>query len=172
MGFTISILAIGRSTYEENLDLCLTSRALGASEITFIGKKSSKLTRYINNLNANWGGKFKVSYAKSYKEVLKASSKYAKICLTRYGIPLQTKIYTLKTYKNIVLVVPLNENIKVLQNLTNFNISVSSQPHCGVAAIAVFLHEFYSGRELSMHFENAKYKLVPTEHGVYKETER
>lgn len=72
----------------------------------------------------------------------------------------------------MVLIVPLNENIKILQDLVNFNISVSSQPHCGSAAVAIFLHEFYNGRELAMHFENAKYKLVPSERGVYTEVER
>lgn len=169
---TISVLAIGRSTYEEGLDLCLTSRALGASEITFIGKPNSRLIRYINNLNTNWGGKFKVSYAKSYQQVIKASVKYKTIYLTKYGDPLQSHMYALKTYKNIVLVVSLKENLQAVHKIVDFNLSVSSQQHCAVAAIAIFLHEFYNGRELAMHFENAKYKMVPTDGGIYKEEVR
>jgi len=33
------------------------------------------------------------------------------------------------------------------------------------AAISIFLHDFYQGRELALHFENAKYKVVPQERG-------
>jgi tRNA (cytidine56-2'-O)-methyltransferase len=157
---TISILAIGKSPYQTNLDLCLTARALGASEITFVGDKDTRLIRYINNLNKNWGGKFKVQFAKSYKEALKSDTKYKKVYLTRYGNPLQTKSYMLKTYKNLVLIVTLKDEMEAIQKLADFNISVSSQPHCSSAAVAIFLHEFYNGRELAMHFENAKYKLV------------
>ncbi len=159
-------MAIGRSTHQENLDLCLTSRALGASEITFTGKKDSRLLRYVNGLNSKWGGTFRVQFAKNYREALKSSAKYAKVYLTRYGIPLQEKRYSIRTYKNIVLIVTLNDEINAVQELSDFNISVSSQPHCSAAAIAIFLHEFFNGRELAIHFENAKFKVVPKERGT------
>jgi tRNA (cytidine56-2'-O)-methyltransferase len=160
---TISVLAIGKSAYATSLDLCLTSRALGAAEITFIGKKDNRLVRQVNDLNKKWGGKFKVQFAKNYKDFLKSTTKYKKIYLTRYGLPLQEKSYTIKTYTNIVLIVALMDKneINSIYKFSDFNISVSSQPHCAAAAIAIFLHEFYNGRELAMHFENAKYKLVP-----------
>jgi tRNA (cytidine56-2'-O)-methyltransferase len=48
-------------------------------------------------------------------------------------------------------------------------VSITDQPHSSTSAIAVFLHEFYSGRELAMHFENARYKVVPSEQGVHVE---
>ena len=165
----INVLAIGRGPYSRDLDLCLTARALGASEITFIGKTDKKLLKHLNALNKAWGGTFKVSFAKSYQEVIKSSSKYVKVCLTRYGIPLQNKIYALKTYKNIVLIVPSSATKDVSKYTPDFSISVTSQPHSGSAAVAIFLHEFYSGRELAMHFENAKYKLVEKENGLFQE---
>jgi tRNA (cytidine56-2'-O)-methyltransferase len=167
--YTISVLAIGRSPYQVNLDLCLTARALGASEITFIGEKDGKLQRYIANLNKKWGGRFKVQFAKSYQQALKSATKYKKVYLTRYGMPLQTKSYMLKTYKNLVLIVTLKDEVNSIHKIADFNISVSSQPHCSSAAIAIFLHEFYNGRELAMHFENAQYKLVPKDHDLLTE---
>lgn len=91
---------------------------------------------------------------------MQASKKYVKICLTRFGAPLQNKMYSLRTYKNIVLIVPLKEKKQQMQSVSDFDISITSQPHCGAAAIAIFLHEFYSGRELAMHFENPKYKIA------------
>jgi tRNA (cytidine56-2'-O)-methyltransferase len=169
LDLTISVLAVGSSTYSTSLDLCLTSRALGASEIIFIGKKSdSKILHYMESLNKKWGGRFKVKFTKSSKEALKSASKYAKVYLTRYGMPLQEKSYTLRTYKNMLLIVTLQDKDEMnpMHKIADFNISVSSQPHCSAAAIAIFLHEFYNGRELAMHFENAQFKLVPHEHEV------
>ncbi|MDE1870660.1 MAG: tRNA (cytidine(56)-2'-O)-methyltransferase [Candidatus Micrarchaeota archaeon] len=159
---------MGKSTYASSLDLCLTSRALGASEITFVGIADRKILGYVSKLNKNWGGRFRVNFAKSHRELLAPSSKYIKVYLTRYGVPLHEKKYSLKTYRNILLIVTLKDNDKAKQvhKLADFNISVSSQPHCSSAAIAIFLHEFYNGRELAMHFENAKYKVIPKEHDV------
>lgn len=157
-------MVIGGRKYHESLDLCLTARAFGAAEIIFIGKEDKQLLRYISNLNKKWGGAFKLKFARSYKDVLKAASKYTKVYLTRFGMPLQSKSYILKTYKNMVLIVSTNDVSKQLHQIADYNISISTQPHCGAAAIAIFLHEFYNGRELAMHFENAKLKLVPSEH--------
>jgi tRNA (cytidine56-2'-O)-methyltransferase len=168
----ISVLAIGRSPYEVNLDLCLTARALGASEITFISKKDARLLRHMGTLNKKWGGKFRVQFAKSYQEALKSATKYKKVYLTRYGVPLQTKSYTLKTYKNLVLIVTLKDEVDAIHKIADFNISVSSQPHCSAAAIAIFLHDFYNGRELAMHFENAEYKLVPKSNNLLTESKK
>lgn len=81
------MLAIGRNSHQNSLDLCVTSRALGASEITFVGEKDTRLVNYINRMNSKWGGKFKVSFAKSYREFIKSSDKAIKIYLTRYGTP-------------------------------------------------------------------------------------
>jgi tRNA (cytidine56-2'-O)-methyltransferase len=156
---TINVLAIGRNSYQNSLDLCVTSRALGASEITFIGKKDTQLADYMNKMASKWGGKFKVSFAKSYQEFMKSSDKAIKIYLTRYGTSLTEKSAMISTYKRIVLIVTDKEDVDYINKVADFKISITSQPHCSAAAIAVFLHEYYKGRELAMHFENAKYKI-------------
>lgn len=94
--------------------------------------------------------------------MLKSSPKLIKVYLTRYGTPLQDKTSMIRTYKNIMLVVTRDEKEpnRELHANSDFSISVTSQPHHSAAAIAIFLHEYYKGRELAMHFENAKYKLV------------
>ena len=163
----ISILAIGRYSYLNSLDLCLTARALGASEVIFTRKKEPKIIRYVNRLEKNWGGKFNVSFVKSYKNALAGTTNYVKVYLTRYGTPLNKLAYTLNTYKNIMLIVSYTEaQSKLLDGLADFNVSISDQQHCSIASIAIFLHDFYRGRELAMHFENAKYKIIPNEHGA------
>ena len=125
------------------------------------------IIRYVNKLEKKWGGRFRVSFLKSYKDAFKKAANYKKVYLTRYGMPLNKLTYTLNTYKNIMLIVSYTEApSKLLNGLADFNVSVTDQPHCSAPAIAVFLHDFYRGRELAMHFENAKYKVIPKEHGV------
>ncbi len=163
----ISVLAIGKYSYLNSLDLCLTARAFGASEMMFTRRKDQRIMRYVGRIQKNWGGKFEVSFIRSYKEALKSATKYKKVYLTRYGIPLNKLTYVLNTYKNIMLIVSSKEAPqKVLDDLADFNVSITEQPHCSVASIAIFLHDFYRGREFAMHFENAKYKIAPKEHGV------
>lgn len=160
------MLVIGKNSYGSNLDLCLTSRALGASEIIFVDKKDDKIVRHMNNLRSRWGGRFRVTFASNYKEVLKRTNKYKRVYLTRYGIPLNKLNYTIKTYKNIMLIITVKETFAPIHKLSDFNVCITDQPHCGAAAIAVFLHNFFGGRELAVHFENAKYRVIPKEHGI------
>ncbi len=157
---TISVLAIGNGTHEENVELALTMRAFGASEIIFSCKEDRKILRKISAIDRLWGGKFRVRFEKDYKEVLKNAPKSKKIYLTRFGEPLQSRIGLIRSYKNIVLIITQKDYEKGIYDSSDFNISVTSQPIAAVSASAVFLHDYYNGRELAMHFERARYKIV------------
>ncbi len=168
----IWVLVIGKGTYDTDLNLCLTARAFGASAITFSpmrGKTDPKLTKYCESVNKKWGGKFSVDFSADWKPFLGSKKNYIKVYLTRYGIPMKKLEYAVKTYKNIILVITMSESVKSLYGLVDFNISISSQPHSSVSALAVFLDNFYKGRELAMHFENASYRVVPEEHDIHVE---
>ena len=168
----IWILVIGKGSPEANLDIALTARAFGASSITFLSnsrKPDQNIIRHIKGVNKKWGGKFSISFSNNWKEFLKSKKNYIKIYLTRYGVPIKKVEYALKTYKNILIVVSMTESIKSLYKNCDFNVSITTQPHTCASSIAVFLHNFYNGRELAMHFENAKYKVVPEEHNIHVE---
>lgn len=169
MDGTISVLVIGKNTVENNMDICLAARAFGAANVTFVGKKSPKIDRYFKALNRKWGGSFAVSFTNDWEGYLADKKNYKTIYLTRYGTPISKVEYSLKTYKNILVIVTLSESIKSLYNMSDFNVSISTQPHCAAAAIAVFLHTFYQGRELAMHFENAQLKVVPETRRIHIE---
>lgn len=149
------------------MDIFLTARALGAAEVIFTGEKETRIAKYASDLEREWGGTFKVSFNKDYRKILAEANKYKTVYLTRYGTPLNKIIYSLKTYKNIMLIVSsVKASTQALHEIADFNVSVTDQPHCSAAAIAIFLHEFYEGRELAVHFKNSKYKVVPNEHGI------
>lgn len=166
MDTTISVLVVGKSSNDNSMDICLAARAFGAHVVTFEARKNPKLSRYFDSLNKRWGGSFSVSFTNNWKAFIKEHRNYKIVYLTRYGIPINKVEYAIRTYKNILLVVTTAETLKEMHDLSDFNISITNQPHCSSAAIAVFLHQFYQGRELSLHFENAEYKVIPDERKV------
>ncbi len=166
---TISVLVIGKNGYESNVDISLAARAFGAQNITFVDRKNQKLVRQIQALNRKWGGNFAINFSDDWKREIEAKKNYKVVYLTRYGVPMHKNQYAIKTYKNILLVVTLSENFKNLFGMSDFNVSITTQPHCSAAAIAVFLHNFFEGRELAMHFENAQFKVVPEERKIHIE---
>ena len=52
-----------------------------------------------------------------------------------------------------------------LYDAADFNISVTSQPHSEVAAMAVFLHELFRGKPPGKKSKNARIKVVPQQRG-------
>jgi len=168
-GDLIWVLAIGKASYDAKLDLSMVARAFGASNITFVSGKSGdnkKLMKYCEAMDKKWGGKFGVSFADNWKEFISEKKNYLKVYLTRYGTPMKRHEYQINTYKNVLAIVSFTETIKQLYKSADFNISITTQPHTCTSSVAIFLHNFYKGRELAMHFENAAYKIEPEEHGV------
>lgn len=123
----------------------------------------------MRSISSKWGGNFSIEFQDDYRTVLRSSSNYKKVYLTRYGTPMQNVLYTMKTYRNLLLIVTDTEAVTSMFSNADFCISITDQPHSTSAAIAVFLHAFFSGRELAMHFENARYKVIPSERGVHVE---
>lgn len=166
MVWTIAVLSIGEHDRRIRTNICLTARAFGADKVIFIGKRDSRIINYMSKISANWGGSFKVEFASNAPKVIRPLTKYKKVYLTMYGIPLRQVGYTLKTYKNVLLIVSQKEHDEALEKLSDYNVSITTQPHAQVTSIAVFLHEFFSGRELAIQFPNARYKVKPQDHGI------
>ena len=166
---TISVLVIGKNAPDRNVDLCMAARAFGASSVAFVSKKNPKLVRYFRSINKKWGGTFSVEFTNSWKDYLKTKKNYKIVYLTRYGVPINKIEYSLKTYKNILVIVTTTEAAKNLYDIADFNVSITTQPHAATSAVAIFLHHFFEGRELSLHFENAEFKVVPEERRVHVE---
>ncbi len=155
----ISVLVIGKGSYENCKDLALTARAFGAQSITFTTRANKKLVSYIKRTNGRWGGKFEVCFDKDWRKAIERSRNYEKVYLTLGGIPINKIIYRIRTYKNVMLIVTLQNDERTFEGVADFNVSITNQPHSTISSVAVFLHMFYSGRELAIRFNNAKYKI-------------
>jgi tRNA (cytidine56-2'-O)-methyltransferase len=121
----------------------------------------------INEVTQRFGGKFEVGYNPSWRHIIYdfKKRKFAIIHLTAYGVPLQKKIAQIKRKKNILVIVGSEKVPGEVYQMSNFNISITQQPHSEVASLAIFLHEYFKGKELNKMFRNAKIEIVPQEHG-------
>lgn len=141
----------------------LAARALGANSIIYSGEKDDRLLESVRKVSKNWGGKFKASYEKDWRRTIK-NFKGAKVHLTMYGMPLQSRIAGIRRRGGLLVIIGGEKVPGEVYGLADYNIAVTNQPHSEVAALAVFLHECFSGRELGKKF-GGRLKIVPQERG-------
>lgn len=145
--------------------VALVSRAFGADEITYSGQHDGSLESTVSRIAENWGGEFQIKYEPDWKTILKGF-KGTKVHLTVYGEPIQETIGEIRKLKKDLLIVVGGPKVPAdMYQLVDYNISVTLQPHSEVSALAIFLHEFFKGKELTKEFENAKLKIAPQTRG-------
>ena len=143
----------------------LVARAFGCNGIIFSGEQDKKLMNSIKKVVKSWGGPFEGKYEKSWKKVVKNWD--GKIVhLTMYGLSIQRKIKEIKKRKDDLLVIVGSAKVSgEAYQLADWNIAITNQPHSEVAALGVFLHELFEGKELKGKFKSAKIKVLPQQKG-------
>ena len=141
----------------------LASRALGADKIIYTGDKDDKLLGSINDVSERFGGSFKAIYESSWKKIMSGykKKKYCIVHLTMYGMPLKTKLSKIKKSKNILVIVGSEKVPSKVYHLSDFNISVTNQPHSEVAALSILL----SSLSREKKFSKSKIVIIPQEKG-------
>jgi len=148
--------------------LFLAARALGAAGAFYCGEKDEKIQRSIEKVNKSWGGDFKVFYVTDWKKTIKEwKEKGGEIIhLTMYGLPLQQVINQIRNLQSPLLIVVGGPKVpRKIYELADWNVSVTSQPHSEISALALFLHELFEGKELSISFKDARITVVPQAKG-------
>jgi tRNA (cytidine56-2'-O)-methyltransferase len=147
----------------------LAARALGAGGMYYCGEKDPALEQRMQNVVKNWGGGFFLKFEPSWRRRLKNFGKKGFVVhLTMYGEPVQEKIKGVKKIleKRVLLVVVGSEKVpREVYDWSDYNISVTNQPHSEISALAVFLHEVFSGKNLSTAFRGARLTIVPSKQG-------
>lgn len=144
----------------------LVARAFGADKLIYSGEKDERLLRSIEEVVDRWGGDFQVEYQKNGKQVIREFENET-VLLSMYGIHLKKGVREVhrKTENTLLIVVGGEKVPGEIYGMVDINISVTNQPHSEVAALAVFLHELYRGKELDKKFEGAHLKVVPQKRG-------
>lgn len=143
----------------------LVARALGAGEIIFSGEPDDVMIQSVQKVVGKWGGDFKISYEPGWKKTIKGFAGI-KVHLTVYGLPFQTqtaKIRKIAKTKDVMVIIGGAKVPSEVYSLSDFNLSVTTQPHSEVAALALFLHDLFEGKELKLSFANPKIRVKPSQ---------
>ncbi len=150
------------------MHLLLTARAFGAEKVIYTGQRDEGMEKRIRRVVKFWGGPFEVEYRRSWKQVITEWRRRNGeiIHLTMYGLPVQDVISKIKSSGKDKLIVVGSEKVpRELYEVSDWNVSVTSQPHSEISALCIFLHEFFGGKELSKKFSDAKIELIPQPRG-------
>ena len=147
--------------------ICLTARAFGADAVHVDGK-DARPVETAEEITRRFGGGFEASTVESPRSVVKEFEGNV-VHLTMYGEPLQDVIDEVReTDEPVLAVVGAGKVDGWVYGESDYNVGVTNQPHSEVAALAVFLHEYFDGDELDADFDGGEIEVVPSESG--KET--
>ena len=142
----------------------LVSRTFGASGIFYSGENDEALENSIRSVVKSWGGPFEIKHVKSWRKFIE-DFRGTKVHLTMYGLPFHKNIRQIRKMKNVLVIVGGEKVPGRVYQMADFNLAVTSQPHSEIAALALFLHEFFQGKELEKKFQKANRKIIPQERG-------
>jgi tRNA (cytidine56-2'-O)-methyltransferase len=121
----------------------------------------------IKGINESWGGNFKVEFCEKWEDAILALKKkgYVTVHLTMYGIPVQEIDEKLGIEKKVAILIGSQKVERAVYEAVDYNVSITTQPHSEIAALAVFLDRVQKGKELEADFKGAKLQIIPQEKG-------
>lgn len=145
--------------------VALSARALGASKLYYSGDIDEKMEDSIKSVVNKFGGNFSVEYIKNPLKLLREKKSYIIINLTMYGLKVKDCINKIRKENKILIIIGSEKVPFEYYNIANYNISITNQPHSEISSLAIFLHEYFKGKELDKDFKNAKLKIIPMKKG-------
>ena len=166
---SIEVLRLGQRFVRDDrtlTHLCLVSRALGADAI-MLEDAENDVVRTVEEVNKTWGGEFRVILGTSWNHASQEARREGRsiVHLTMYGIPIEDVVKDLRDLKKILLVIGGPKVPGKVYHDSDFNVSVTSQPHSEVAALAIALHEIQQGEELKRTFQKSRLRILPSPRG-------
>ena len=141
----------------------LVARAFGADGLV-ISVDDESIIKSLGDVKNRWGGDFYVKVAHDWRKYLR-EWKGVILHLTMYGLPVDEIISEIQAVDSDLLVVVGAEKVPPeVYKLANYNISIGSQPHSEIAALAIFLDRFFKGGQLKWDFRG-KTRIIPSGEG-------
>lgn len=159
--------------------VALVARAFGASSIAYTGQHDAGFELSVSRICENWGartpngGGFSIRHERSAASCIRARKRegFAILHLTMYGLPVQDALPKLRGCGKLLIIVGSEQVPGEIYALADFNVSVTSQPHSEVAALAITLDRLMEGKELGAEGSDAgfdfkgKVRIVPSAKG-------
>lgn len=165
----ISVLRLShrvRRDHRVTTHCALVARAFGADEFVFSGERDKSIVESVRDVTDRWGGPFSIKYVPSWRKWLSKRGKARIIHLTMYGQELTKVMPKIRGLGGDLVIIVGGEKVpSEVYEKSDFNVSVTSQPHSEVAGIALLLDRYFQGGELSKEFSNAEIKVIPQAKG-------
>jgi tRNA (cytidine56-2'-O)-methyltransferase len=145
----------------------LVARAFGAKKIIVCGEKDENMKKSVDDVTARWGGNFKVKFVNNWEnELNKIKRKEFKLIhLTMYGERIIDKQKILQKIQKICIIIGSQKVEKEVYKLSDYNISITTQPHSEISSLAVALDRIQNGKEFNKKFKGAKKQIIPLKMG-------
>ena len=146
----------------------LAARALGARKVIYSGQRDKKLEESVRKVVKMWGGSFEVSHRRDWRRTIAKWKELGGevVHLTVYGQPIHNVIPEIRECaKNKLVIVGGAKVPRIVYELADWNVSITSQPHSEISALSIFLHELFGGKELSKNFKGYKIRVEPHSKG-------
>ena len=163
----IAVLRLGHRPFRDKritTHVALVARSFGADEI-YIDTKDEGIERTLQSLSQRFGGIFKVQTGVNALSLVKNWSGVV-VHLTMYGETFSKAVDSLKKEapKDLLVIVGAEMVPPQYYELSDWNISVGTQPHSEVAALAVFLDRMTDGSWQEKQF-NGELRIIPSRQG-------
>ena len=164
----IEVLRIGQRVVRDDrvtTHVALVARAFGASKI-YMNEVDPEIENTIKKMNKTWGGEFEVEFFDDWKKIVNAkTSGYKIIRLTMYGEKIDDVAKEIRKNQNILIIVGAEKVPRSIYEKSDFNISVSNQPHSEISALAIVLDRLHRGKQFDIKFDNSTRRIIPTKKG-------
>ncbi|MDR0791342.1 MAG: tRNA (cytidine(56)-2'-O)-methyltransferase [Methanomassiliicoccaceae archaeon] len=142
--------------------VALSARALGAKGI-YVDTSDRILEDNVKSVCERFGGDFDIRTGIKWKDAVKDFDGIV-IHLTMYGQRMDEALAKIPSDRNIMLIVGAEKVPPEIYERADLNVSVGTQPHSEIAALAIFLDRLTNGKAL---YEDRKGDLtvIPNERG-------
>ncbi|MEM1557385.1 MAG: tRNA (cytidine(56)-2'-O)-methyltransferase [Thermoproteota archaeon] len=168
--FEIGVLRLGHRVTRDKratMHAFLVSRAFGASVFILHGDRDSKLEENARKIVKTWGGRIVLEYSGDWLETVKRWREAGSLVvhLTMYGMPVESVIDDIRVSERILVIIGGKKVPGEAYKVSDYNVSITNQPHSEIAALAIFLDRLFQGRELYKQHENPKVFIIPSPRG-------
>jgi len=166
----VVVLKVGSRPFRDqrvNTHCALVARAFMADGIVF-SFEDSQLRRTVMKVVEKFGGKFSVESTEDWigfvQEWLKGGREA--VHLTCYGLKMPDVMEEIRSSPRDKLIIIGGPKVpSEVYRLATYNVSVTSQPHSEVAALAVFLDHLHQGREFCEDLGGGEFRILPARRG-------
>lgn len=165
----VAILRIGHRPERDQrvtTHVGLTARALGAKGM-YLASADKGVVESISDVVARWGGEFFCEDNVKYRACIKEWKAQGGVVvhLTMYGLNLPDVIGEIRPHARVLVIVGAEKVPGDIYGLADYNVAVTSQPHSEISSLALFLDNFFQGREFACEFPGAQISIIPTRVG-------